>query len=515
MAKQSIVGSGSYMPESAYLRKMEQTCIYEDPLQLNNHFRNTLRDYRPDAPLFESDQARRPENNYSMDRLNLRHGGARTLDDPYLPDGTFIDYDFLQKDPRGIAVEPDMRKHREQQEARGKFIKHGIDSDDSVPSDGRHPAKVNHDIKSQFYRLKDQWKIFDESEYGWHNGGTTKVKQTGQALCMQKTTDKAPELRDEACSNRQNAVHSLSNDTSIGWRRTTDHVFKVAQYGQVRPLASINIQNWTKNRGNSKLDHDILLSWKDQNVPKSLALKMIDLTSRRKADLEAGKSLQFQQSTKQDNRARMIVRDDLEAQNATKTTHAQSLLSDNQLVFKSAPKPKADNNLTKKTIIDPIVFDFICSINQKMAPRDMKDLRENVKRSCEARGLLTEATTKGKGSLRKLNRGNEGLWKSKADWVKGSSLKVANYSQCRAIKDPNRLKSLDGDQYHGISHFNAQRRGRLTNDAYDFENVEHEVVYGEEADRVKIIGKMGSKNIRHGVDKNDIEQTLTHELNDL
>ncbi len=86
----SIVGSGSLMPESFYLKKMETTCIYEDPDQLENFYRQSLKDISPDKPFFESDQPR--YNNFSQDRLNLRHYGKRVETLPYLPDGTFLDH---------------------------------------------------------------------------------------------------------------------------------------------------------------------------------------------------------------------------------------------------------------------------------------------------------------------------------------------------------------------------------------------------------------------------------------
>jgi hypothetical protein len=149
MPGSSLQGSYGSVPISEYLKKMEQTCLFEPEDQLDNYMRDSLKNTDTDTPLFESDQPRR--DNHSRERLSLRHTGRRTEAEPFLPDGSFLDYEFLNADPRGTAVGPDMMKHRKQQEARGKFIKMGYDDDMSVPSEGRSQARV---LKVDFIRLK-------------------------------------------------------------------------------------------------------------------------------------------------------------------------------------------------------------------------------------------------------------------------------------------------------------------------------------------------------------------------
>ena len=54
----SLSGQYGDMPFDMYLRKIEQSCDYENPNQVDDYQRDLLKDFRPDAAFFESDQAR-------------------------------------------------------------------------------------------------------------------------------------------------------------------------------------------------------------------------------------------------------------------------------------------------------------------------------------------------------------------------------------------------------------------------------------------------------------------------
>lgn len=502
----SIQGSGSLMPESAYLKKMEQTCIYEDPDQLENFYRNSLKDLRPDKPFFESDAPRR--NNFSRDRLNLRHGGARSLADPYLPDGTFLDHVFLEKDPRGNALEPDMRQYRKQQEARGKFIKHGNDEDNSVPSSGWHPSHVVRDIKNQFYNVKSRMKIFEESMDGRHNGSSmqTKLKSTG--ICLQENDAKAPIMRDEMCYNKARIVNDLSNDTSIGWRRTTDHRFKIAKYGLIRNNAPLSTQDWSKNRANARVEHDILVSWKDQTASKALSLKMIDMMNKKKNDMETGEGAIYAEATEtQNGRSRKITPADLiKIQRDVDESRAydpNTILGGEQSQHTRGLMPSLDSQKAKKVIIDPVIMDFMASINRKMSPRERDDLREQILQSNENYGILLQQ--KNRGANPKLEVNNELLWNSCANYEKGKSMKAANYGRVARnsfIEGAKNQNAYNFEQYKRDSKSQGQRRGNIQNpDLYAFDAVDFDNEYGREIQGAKLVGVMGSKYTNHLIDR--------------
>jgi hypothetical protein len=496
----SIVGSGSLMPESFYLKKMETTCIYEDPDQLEKFYRQSLKDVSPDKPFFESDQPR--YNNYSQDRLNLRHYGKRVETLPYLPDGTFLDHVFLDKDPRGIALEPDMMKHRKQQEARGQFIKHGYDDDFSVPSTGWNPTKVVTDIKNQLYNVKDRLKIFEESKDNRHNG-TRMAKLSNKARCAQEFDERARDMRDEVCATR-NYVSDLSNSTKLGWARTTDHRFKVAKYGQVRKSASASDQNWNKNRANARVEHDVLVSWKDQTVPKSVMLKMIDLAKRKYNDIESGKHVILGESEKTQVRSKRLSPKDLKE--ITAVDNAQIFYDpDGEMKSRGKVNPYKHENNPTKSVIDPFIMEFISNINRKMTKREMDDLRDQILQSSEYNGILLEQ--KNKECNAKLQLNNELLWNSVANYEKGKSIKIANYKRIAKNTTLRSSKNCDSefDQRTEEQKLNEQRKRRELNDLYKMDYLDYDNKYGEEKTGTKLGGILGSKYTRGYIDRDNEE----------
>jgi hypothetical protein len=508
MSKHTIVGSGSLMPESFYLRKMEQTCLYEDPDLLNNHYRSTLKDLRPDAPFFESDQPR--YNNYSEDRLNLRYHGKRVPTEPYLPEGTFLDFQFLEKDPRGIALEPDFSKYRTQQEYRGRYIKHGNDEDNSVPSSGWHPTHVVRDIKGQFYNMKERIKIFDESFDGRHNGGVYVNKLHTSGVCLQDNDERKPIMRDEMCYNRANVINDLSNDTSTGWRRTTDHRFQVAKYGQIRGNAPLETSNWNKNRSNAKIDHDINLSWKDQNVSKTMVLKMVDMANKKRNDINSGRTVYLNESEdNQMGRSRKLTPQDL-IQIRTNVDKSQvdapHTTLNGQVVNYRQAHPQLDTTRASRIIMDPTIVDFMLSVNRKMPKHELNDLREEIEQTGETFQILVENGNR----IGTQEYGNEMLWESEADYIKGESVKIANYAKLGYQLAPvgQNIQDMSFEQYTKNSKEGGQRRGAQTNDLYNMEVLDYDNKFGRDIDAVKQIGHMGNKYVRHLTDYEGTNNTL-------
>lgn len=496
--KSGISGSGSLMTEASYLKKMEQTVIFEDPNMLENYNRQTLKDIRPDAPFFESDQTRR-DNRLSTDKLSLRHHGNRSNGvEAYLPDGTFLDFEGLTKDKRGLALDPNMNLHRKQQEARGKFIKQGIDDDNSVPSMGWHPTNVVKDIKGQFYNVKNRLKIFDESMSTINNSGVRKHASTTIDQCLQQTDERAPEMQDQMCYTRSNIINDLSNNTSIGWKRTTDHLFKVAKYGAMRGQASGKNQNFLKNRSNAQIDHDVLLSYQDQNTSKLLTIKMIDLAKQKANDMESGKGAMLGFSLSNAKRARKITNNDLTgfAHNNTDEsmiTSAHTMLNGEQVPHLSggAVQPIVDN-VMRKVVIDPFIIDYMASINRKMTTKEVKDLRDSVYRSAAFTGLLVSQTNAKCSNKNIVN--NELLWQSTANFERGKSMKIANFNRLSGIKGAKDMNMLDFEEYKSKQKTSKQRRGKISAPTlYTMDATQYDNDAGIEYDRVKLVGKMGSK----------------------
>lgn len=517
--KVDMAGSGSTMSSAWYLKKTEQTCIFEDPDQLTNYYRASLKDIRPDRPSLESDQPR--TNNYSADRLNLRHYGVRNPTTPDLPDGTFLDFEHLVKDPRGAASGPDMKQYRKQEEARGKFIKFYSDTDNSVPGEGRNQAQVIKDIKGQFYNVKNRMKIFDESLGSMQTSGALHAQRKKTAECMQETDERPREIQDEMCYNKSNKVTDLSNNTSIGWRRTTDHRFKIAKYGQVRSTKTKADQDYTKNRSNTFVEHDVLVSWKGQTVAKSLGLKMIDLSKKRYNDMEAGSNLLLAESQKmQMSRQRKLLPSDIitskMATNESQDPTANELLKNSQVshITGRSTKPTLDTKKMEKIIIDPYIIDRMASVNKKMTPREMKDLRDKILQSSEFTGLLLNQSNSKCRAKADIN--NELLWESTANYDKGVSMKVANYKHLINDQRGKKQGDYDYEDYKTDQKTAIQKLSVLKpSELYNMDVLEYDQKGAHTVDGVKLVGNMGSKRMRSYIDSGDIEYNLNSEVTSL
>lgn len=498
------------MPVSAYLKKMESTCIYEDPNQLYDYYRESLKDIRPDRPLFESDQTRR--DNKSTDRLNLRHAGAfGSTEDPFLPDGTFLDYDGLQSDVRGTALDPDMKQHRKQQEARGKFIKQGNDEDNSIPSAGWNPTHLLRDKTAQFYPLKNRLKIFDESFNSMSAGtGINQTQRKNTVECMQETTSMAPEMQDETCYNRANKVNDLSNNTSIGWRRTTDHMFQVAKYGMMR--GQNTSADAVKNRSNAHIAHDVALSYRDQNVSKTLAIKMIDLAKQKQMGMDSGRDIQLGASTQQEQRTQKITPADMAGMAVRDAEVSQDASAHDQLGgeqgqhITGAMTMQLDSDRVGKTVVDPFIIEYMSSINRKMTPREVDDLRASVLQSVEYKGIMVQQSNK--KSVNDYN--NELLWKSGANFERGTSMKTANYKKLKPLPVAKDQNVYDFESYKRSQKTQGQRRGNVQNpDLYNMDVLEYDqdTSIGSEVVGTKTIGRRGNKYMNNYMDRGDTDKS--------
>lgn len=506
--KSGIQGSGSNMSTAMYLKKMEQTCMFEDPDLMDSYYRSTLKNMHCDKPMFESDQPRR--DNYSEDRLNLRHSGARVTTQPFLPDGTFLDFDGLEGDSRGTAIDPNMMLHRKQQEARGKFIKFYSDDDTSVPSEGRTQARVIADIKGQFYRVKDQMKIFDTSWDSRHNGGTKQILRTNTAECMQEQSGREYEMADAMCYNTKNVTNDLSNNTSIGWRRTTDNVFQVAKYGLTRKIQDKKSNNFLKNRQNTTIAHDVLVSYQGQNVMKSVGLKMIDLAKNKQNSLQFGEATDFAKSKNGIQRSQKLTPKDLSGMMAqsvdvSQNDSAHTMLKGEQVshVTGKMTKQRSDLNMKKKGLVDMYIVSYMANNNRKLNKNVLSDLRDEIYQSADFIGLLNEQNNK-QNSVVEVK--NELLWSSMANFERGTSMKLQNYKRGADKLGAKDQGDFAFEEYKKEQKTSDQRRGNIDNpNQYIFDATEFDQSPGLEVVGTKLIGGMGSKYTRENMDNGDID----------
>ena len=146
--------------ENMVARNYETTALYEDPFQYEDSMRHELSDFTPDQATLESDMPRREYQ--STSRIHLRESGSRG-DNPEHPE---IFIGFTDRDPRGIATDPDFKQMANQSWGRRRLKEAGMYNDDdlSVPSQGIHPNKMRWQIRQSQNQLKKRWKIFSTSK---------------------------------------------------------------------------------------------------------------------------------------------------------------------------------------------------------------------------------------------------------------------------------------------------------------------------------------------------------------
>ena len=231
--------------------KYEQTAIYEDPDQLNEDRRETLKDFTPDnSRVFAYEEPRRVT--YSRDMLNLRDGGARTTTDPWANEGW--DNSFHDKDPRGWSTEQPWKEYRRHLEAQLRMTDFKDDGDYSTTSGHVHPNTLYRTIRGAQDWVKSRLKIFETSLTNNHNGGVGvfanvsnvfKSEYEDQSHMMDgsmNTTFEDPENRGRATMRLSNMVHGGSKALRVN--TTTDHKVLVAAYGKLmRQRGLINHEN--------------------------------------------------------------------------------------------------------------------------------------------------------------------------------------------------------------------------------------------------------------------------------
>jgi hypothetical protein len=222
--------------------KLERTDIDEDPEQLSNDWRATLKDLTPEAPTFAYEAPRR--NTMARSHLNLRDGGVfGSTTDPYASD----DYDtqFHDKDPRGYLTEQPWEDYREQLASRFRMFDYKDDGDYSTTGGGVHPNTLYSAIRTAQNWTKARLKIFDTSYEGRSNGGVGVYANVSKVFKSDlEDTSVAGNEEDgmmmtwEDPENRQRLTMHLSNIVHGGsrmWRAetTTDHKVPVAAYGKL------------------------------------------------------------------------------------------------------------------------------------------------------------------------------------------------------------------------------------------------------------------------------------------
>ena len=399
----TLGGQAGTIPYDEYLRKIQQTNLREDPDQYEKYVRGQLVDYRPDAPFFESDQTRDPNDRGSgygsKERLALRHSGARSEEEPYLPDGTFLDHEFMERDPRGTQTAPDFNEARKQRTARAQFIKLYNDDDYSVPETGINPVQMVSLIRGGQKEFKDRWRNFDESMDSWHNGSAA-LRGEHSTVAMVTKDGTIINLAEATQKLREDPVNVLSNRTPAMLRLTDpDHRVKTSKYGVVRPMQDMDSNKWNTNRYNAYLDHKIPVEINGQMVNRGLAMLILDLEGQRatKQMVAQGTNYDDSQVTMIREMQKKINPEDLYKMimigmtSASQPTAAHQEFFEGKQIIRHAKFDGDVRQLLNAGQLNHVVAASMTQVNRERGAKKTDDLRQAVIKSATDYGLYKES----------------------------------------------------------------------------------------------------------------------------
>lgn len=232
------------MPKDHLARKYESTSDLDDGEgEYDSYLRNEIRDWSPDDALFASEEPRVHPGERGGIINNRYYGGRGTENEPSHPE-MFLE--LTENEPRGIAVDPDFNKFREQSLARTRFKRFGAENDAFI-SEGRWaPGKANYYARYLthlaakpramiFMTSKDGRRTGLRRDYQYMQPNVNLVQEDLQQFRPDKQTF-TDYITDYALNPDRKAMALsdtiLKNNKVMYNQSTTDHEFAIASYSQ-------------------------------------------------------------------------------------------------------------------------------------------------------------------------------------------------------------------------------------------------------------------------------------------
>jgi len=277
----SKLGTYSYIDNQKLKNKFEVTSILENPNILDSYYKNTLKDFSPEAPTFAYEEARK--NTDSIGKLNTHYYGRRNTTEPFQND---LFLGFTDKDPRSIHNEPLMGKYQEQIWHRKDDYKYSFkdDSDNSIPTAGISESKMQKNKKLSYSGFKDRYKNFEESNDAWTNGFNI-IKSDKSKVYLHDVDDTIPNLTlIKDLHNRRDYISTISLDAlPSGWNSLPDQKLKIAKYNKLFNNFNPKDINIIKNKNEQVKDNKNRTLDSEQQLLKQLILFTENLKNKKKS----------------------------------------------------------------------------------------------------------------------------------------------------------------------------------------------------------------------------------------
>lgn len=245
------------MPPEALMSKFEMT---NDNIDCDEAYdiyaRDTLVDRTPDRPTFAYEEQRRSFR--GKDYLTLLHEGARGGVNFIGHPEAFLE--LTEKDPRGIAVDPDYKQLKKQHEARMRFQRFSADADNSITGGGWNEGQVQQAKRDAAFKgMKPRLRIFSTSKDGRREGINRRWQVKSEVTRVYGQSDSYGDAIKDFAMNPQRATVKLSNEVLRNQRLyqmfTPDHEFHVARYGDANRTAK-RLSQPDNKKENTDIDYE-------------------------------------------------------------------------------------------------------------------------------------------------------------------------------------------------------------------------------------------------------------------
>lgn len=521
MAGSGLSGNYGYMPIDMYLKKNEMTLMHspeEDAQQYDDFMRQHLRDFRDAPTQFEQDQTR--YDNQSRRRLDMRHGeGATYGTTPYLEDA-FLDQAFLSD--VGTSMLPNFQDLRSQIDLRIRDQVHLYNDDDnSVPSKEKSAFEHIRDRDRVFNRAKGAFKIFDTSMDYIPFGNPVGKPLLGASQKKKMLMDQLPGFMSEEASSNRNYQVDMSNTLPVGWQTTPDSIFKVAKYDSPRRMADMRADSYM-NRAAGKLDTDFLVSFEGKNIPRSLALTIMDIMRQRKLLEKFARSsgTQYGDSSEGINRKIKKLNDNMSElmrrhSEQTATASANQLIKGESKNQSANRQHRNDPKRIDKSVVSLQLFDLIqkATNNRRLGKQDASDLRDHIVETATSNDTYHEDNNR---TTHHTDPNNQMLWESLAEHKRNDQMTVFNYNGVRSTKRAQMAGShdmFDVARYDALEHPDlANNKIGPTNTMYIPNVVNYEEINPLEAQSRTIRSVVNSANMQNMLESDERHDDM-RELN--
>ena len=274
-----------YIDDNKILNKYEITPIIDVSNDLDDHFRNTLKDFSPEKATFEYEKSRK--NTDAVGKLNTHYYGRRNDTEPFQSD---LFLGFTDKDPRSIHSDPLMGNYQKQIWHRKDNLKYSFkdDTDNSIHTAGISESKMQKNKKITYSGFKERYKNFEESNDAWTNSFNQIDSKKSKVLRheMDGTVVNLNSVDD--LKKRRDYVATLSlNALPVGWVSLPDHKVKIAQYTKLLKSKNLNDMNIVKNKQNQLKDNKVIdNSDKELQLMNQLLLVNENIKNKKKESFE-------------------------------------------------------------------------------------------------------------------------------------------------------------------------------------------------------------------------------------